>query len=240
LNRDQKAAVIEEVAVQIADSEAVYAVDYRGTSVPQAAQLRTQLRDADARFRVVKNTLTERAADQAGAAALKDFLAGPTALVFVRGDAAAAAKTLSDFRRTSGLLAFKGGWMNGDLLSAEQVDAIARLPSREVLYGRLVGMVASPLTGLAAALGGLIGGLARQLQQMAEQGLVGGAAAPVAETASAEGGAIPAPAAETPPAGDGGSEEEPTGDTYAGPATTTPEAPGPHPDPAPQTETQED
>jgi large subunit ribosomal protein L10 len=212
LNRDQKAAVIDAVAVQIADSEAVYAVDYRGTSVPQAAELRTRLRDTDARFRVVKNTLTERAADQAGATGLKDYLAGPTALVFVRGDAAAAAKALSDFRRTSGLLAFKGGWMNGDVLSAEQVDAIARLPSRQVLYGRLVGMVASPLTGLAGALGGLIGGLARQLQQMAEQGLVGGDA--------------PAP-------------EASAGDTDAGPATTTAEA-GPDPDPAPETETQED
>ena len=234
MNRDQKAAVIEEVAVQITDAEAVYAVDYRGTSVPQAAQLRSQLRDADARFRVVKNTLTERAADQAGAAGLKEYLAGPTALVFVRGDAAAAAKTLSDFRRTSGLLAFKGGWMGGDVLSAEQVDAIARLPSREILYGRLVGMVASPLTGLAGALGGLIGGLARQLQQMAEQGLVGGdGPAPAAEAA-------PAPAAETPPAEDGGSEDEPAADPDAGPATTSPDAPGPHPDPAsPNEETQE-
>jgi len=169
LNRDQKAAVIDEVTEQLRDAEAVYAVDYRGTSVPQAAELRTKLRDADTRFRVVKNTLTERAADQAGADALKPYLEGPTALVFVKGDAAAAAKTLADFRRTSGLLAFKGGWMGGDVLSAEQIDAIAKLPTRDVLYGRLVGLVASPLTGLAGALGGLIGGLARQLQQMADQ-----------------------------------------------------------------------
>jgi large subunit ribosomal protein L10 len=169
LNRDQKAAVVDEVTAQLRGAEAVYAVDYRGTSVPQAAELRTKLRDADTRFRVVKNTLTERAADQAGAEALKQYLEGPTALVFVNGDAAAAAKTLSDFRRTSGLLAFKGGWMNGDVLSAEQIDAIAKLPTRDVLYGRLVGMVASPLTGLASAMGGLIGGLARQLQQIADQ-----------------------------------------------------------------------
>jgi large subunit ribosomal protein L10 len=174
LNRDQKAAVIEEVIVQLREAQAVYAVDYRGTSVPQAAELRSKLRDADTRFRVVKNTLTERAADEAGAKALKPYLAGPTALVFVNGDAAVAAKTLADFRRTSGLLEFKGGWMGGEVLSAEQVDAIAKLPSRDVLYGRLVGMVASPLTGLASAMGGLIGGLARQLQQMADDGLVGG------------------------------------------------------------------
>jgi len=175
LNREQKAAVIEEVAGQISGSEAVFAVDYRGISVPQAADLRTRLRDADATFRVVKNTLTELAADRAGADALKELLQGPTAMTFVRGDAAAAAKALRDFRRSTGnqLLEFKGGWMNGAALSPAEIDAIAQLPSREVLYGRLVGMVASPLTGLAGALGGLIGGLARQLQQMADQGLVG-------------------------------------------------------------------
>jgi large subunit ribosomal protein L10 len=185
LNRDQKAAVIDEMTTQLREAQAVYAVDYRGTSVPQAAELRTKLRDADTRFRVVKNTLTERAADKAGAEALKQYLEGPTALVFVNGDAAVAAKALADFRRASGLLEFKGGWMGGEILSAEQIDAIAKLPSREVLYGRLVGMVASPLTGLASAMGGLIGGLARQLQQIADQGLVGGdAPAPAADTTS--------------------------------------------------------
>jgi large subunit ribosomal protein L10 len=171
LNRDQKAAVIDEVAAQISEADAVFAVDYRGISVPQAAELRTRLRDADASFRVVKNTLTERAADKAGADALKELLEGPTAMTFVRGDAAAAAKALSDFRRQSGgrLLEFKGGWMNGAPLGAPEIEAIARLPSRDVLNGRLVGMVASPLTGLVTSLGGLIGGLARQLSQIADQ-----------------------------------------------------------------------
>jgi large subunit ribosomal protein L10 len=222
LNRDQKAAVIEEMTTQLRDAEAIYAVDYRGTSVPQAAELRAKLRDADTRFRVVKNTLTERAADNAGAEALKPYLQGPTALVFVNGDAAAAAKTLADFRRASGLLEFKGGWMNGDTLTADQIDAIAKLPSREVLYGRLVGMVASPLTGLASAMGGLIGGLARQLQQMADQGLVGGdAPAPAAEAAPE---AEAAPAAEAEP-----ETEAPAADAEAPEAETTS-----------QTETQED
>jgi large subunit ribosomal protein L10 len=212
LNRDQKAAVIEEVAGQIQEADAVFAVDYRGISVPQAAELRTKLRDADASFRVVKNTLTERAADQAGAEGLKELLEGPTAMTFVKGDAAAAAKALRDFRRATQLLEFKGGWMNGAPLSADEIDAIAQLPSREVLYGRLVGMVASPLTGLASAMGGLIGGLARQLQAMADQGLVGGDA----PAASAE-----APAAEATPDPDSG-------------GTESAEDPGPDPDPAPE------
>jgi len=226
LNRDQKAAVIDEVAAQISESEAVFAVDYRGISVPQAAELRTKLRDADASFRVVKNTLTERAADKAGADGLKELLDGPTAMTFVRGDAAAAAKALSDFRRASGgtLLEFKGGWMNGAPLGAPEIEAIAKLPSREVLYGRLVGMVASPLTGLASALGGLIGGLARQLQAMADQGLVGGDAPAAA--------APEAPAAEEPAA------EEPVAEAAAEPApdTDTGEEAAPEPTPEPEAE----
>ena len=171
MNREQKAQVIDEVAGQITDSEAIFAVDYRGISVPQAAELRTTLRAADATFRVVKNTLSERAADQAGAEGLKELLDGPTAMTFVRGDAAAAAKALRDFRRGTGntLLEFKGGWMNGAPLTPADVDAIAQLPSRDVLNARLVGIVASPLTGLAAALGNLIGGLARTLQAVADQ-----------------------------------------------------------------------
>jgi large subunit ribosomal protein L10 len=220
VNREEKAAVIEEVARQIQEAEAIYAVDYRGASVPQAAELRARLREADATFRVVKNTLTERAADQAGADGLKVYLEGPTAMTFVRGDAAAAAKALADFRRSSGLLTFKGGWMNGEALSPDQMDAIARLPTRDVLYGRLVGMVASPLTGLVTSLGGLIGGLARQLGQIAEQGLVGGGeAAPAADAAPAAEEAAPA-AEEAAPAAEASSDTAPAEDTSAGETET--------------------
>src|SRR3954451_6122786 len=170
MNREQKAAAVTEIADSIKGAEAVFAVDYRGISVPQAADLRTRLREADATFRVVKNTLSERAADEVGAEALKELLQGPTAMTFVRGDAAAAAKALRDFRRSTGnqLLEFKGGWMNGAPLSGGDVGAIAQLPSREVLIGRLVGGVASPLTGLVGALSNLIGGLARTLQAVAD------------------------------------------------------------------------
>jgi large subunit ribosomal protein L10 len=188
VNREQKAQVIEEVAGQINESEAVFAVDYRGISVPQAAELRTTLRAADATFRVIKNTLSERAADQVGAEGLKELLQGPTAMTFVRGDAAAAAKALRDFRRSTGgtLLEFKGGWMNGAPLTPDDVDAIAQLPSRDVLIGRLVGLIASPLSGLATALNNLPAGLARQLQAIADQGLIGGSAAPAEAAPAAE------------------------------------------------------
>ena len=197
MNREQKAAAIEEVATQIQESEAIFAVDYRGISVPQAAELRTRLIEAGARFRVVKNTLTQRAADQAGAESLKEILEGPTAFTFVLadgGDVALAAKALATFRRETDLLAFKGGLMNGDVLSAEQIDALSRLPAREVLHGQLVGVIASPIPGLVRGLNALIAGLAIQLQQIAEQGLIGGDQ-PAAEAAEA------APAAEAEEAG---------------------------------------
>jgi large subunit ribosomal protein L10 len=169
VNRDQKAAAIAEIAADIESSQAVFAVDYRGISVPQAAELRAKLREADAVFRVVKNSLTERAADQTGAEQLKPMLKGPTALTFVRGDAALAAKAIADYARATQLLPFKGGLMDGAMLDPDQLRAISRLPSREVLYGQLVGVVASPVSGLVRTLGALVGGLAVALGQVREK-----------------------------------------------------------------------
>jgi large subunit ribosomal protein L10 len=201
MNRDQKAAAVEEVATQIQESEAVFAVDYRGISVPQAAELRTKLNEAGARFRVVKNTLTQLSADKAGAESLKELLEGPTAFTFVSadGDVALAAKALAQFRRETELLAFKGGVMGGDVLTVEQITELSRLPALDVLHGQLVGLIASPITGLVRGLNALISGLAIQLQQIAEQGLVGGGAeeaAPAEEPAAVEEAAAEAEAPE--------------------------------------------
>jgi large subunit ribosomal protein L10 len=189
MNREQKAAAIAEIVAQIKESDAVFAVDFRGISVPQAADVRTRLRDADASFRVVKNTLTERAADEAGADALKPFLEGPTALTFVRGDAAMAAKAIATFNRETQLLTFKGGLLDGDTLDAEQILAISRLPSRDVLYGQLVGMVAAPITGLARGLNALLSGVAIALNEVLgkkERGELPAGEAPAAAAAEAE------------------------------------------------------
>jgi large subunit ribosomal protein L10 len=194
VNKEQKAAVVEEVATQIQDSEAVFAVDYRGISVPQAAELRERLNEAGARFRVVKNTLTIRAVEQAGADHMKELLEGPTAFTFVAadgGDVALAAKALSQFRRANQLLEFKGGRMGGEALTIDEIESIARLPARDVLDGQLVGVLASPVTGLVRLLNQLIAGLAQQLQQVADQGLVGG------EAPAAEAEARAEPAAES-------------------------------------------
>lgn len=226
LNREQKAAVIEEVTTQIRESQAVYAVDYRGLSVTQAVALRARLEEADATLRVVKNTLTERAAEAAGAEPLKLLLNGPTAFAFVRGDAALAAKALATFRRESQLLEFKGGTLGGEALTVDQMESIARLPSREVLQGQFVGVLASPVTGLVRGLAALISGLAGQLGQIRDQGLVGDGSTPPVEAeaaATAEAEAPPADesaAAETPPTEDEGApaEEVPAEEASAEPA----------------------
>jgi large subunit ribosomal protein L10 len=218
MNRDQKATAIAEIAANIKASQAVFAVDYRGISVPQVAELRAKLREADATFKVVKNSLTERAADQVGAETLKELLEGPTALTFVRGDIATAAKAVADYGRATQLLPFKGGLMDGAAIDPEQIRSLSRLPSREVLYGQLVGVVASPIGGLVRSLGGLLGGLAVALGQVhakKESGEIPAGEAPAAEVAVEE-----APQDETPVA-----DEAP-------PTESTPEPEAPADEPA--------
>jgi large subunit ribosomal protein L10 len=205
MNRDEKAAAIAEIATKIDESEAVFAVDYRGITVPQVAELRSKLRDADATFTVVKNSLTERAADQVGADTLKEYLIGPTALTFVKGDVATAAKTVADYARATQLLPFKGGLMEGSPLDVEQIRSLSRLPSREVLYGQLVGVVASPIGGLVRSLSALIGGLATALGQVQEKKESG--EIPAGEPPAASPPAVEEPAAEEPPAEEPPAEE---------------------------------
>jgi large subunit ribosomal protein L10 len=251
MNREQKAAAIAEIADQLKGSDAVFAVDYRGISVPQAAALRVRLRDADATFRVVKNTLTERAADEAGTETLKALLEGPTALTFVRGDAALAAKAIATFAREADTLAFKGGLLGSESVDAEQILAISRLPARDVLYGQLVGLAASPITGLVRGLNALISGLALQLGQIAEKkesgeipageppaGMVEAAAA--AEAAPRE--EAPAPEADAPPEAAAPEADAPAEEAAAEEApaeTATEEAPAPEAEAADDTTTSE-
>ncbi len=185
MNREEKAAVIDQIADDLGSSEAIFALDYRGITVAQIAELREKLRATDTKLRVAKNSLSERAADQAGVADIKPMLLGPTALALVKGDAAAAAKVLSDTARAlRGPLEFKGGLMSGSVLSAADVEAIAKLPSRDVLNAQLVGTLAAPLTGLVRTLNALIAGIAVQLGQIRDQGLVSGAS-PAAEEQAA-------------------------------------------------------
>lgn len=209
MNREQKTAAVAEIVENIQASEAVLAVDYRGLTVTQAAELRAALRENDATLSVAKNTLTGRAITEIGESAegLRDFLAGPTALTYVKGDVAATAKAITTFAKANGdLPAFKGGILDGQALSVDEIQAISKLPSRDVLYGQLVGVVASPITGLARGLNALISGLAIALggvQEKKESGEIPSGDAPAAAPAEE----APAPVAEAEndaaPAGDG-------------------------------------
>jgi large subunit ribosomal protein L10 len=231
MNREQKAVAIAEIATNIDQSEAIFAVDYRGITVEQVAELRTKLREADATFKVVKNSLTERAADQVGAEPLKAYLAGPTALTFVRGDIAVAAKAVADYAKAIQLLPFKGGMMGGQELEIEQIRSLSRLPSRDVLYGQLVGIVASPVGGLVRSLNGLLGGLAvalGQVSQKKESGEIPAGEAPA--EAEAEAPAAPeaeAPEAEAAPEAEPEAGAEPAPEAEAEQAQTEPEAEAP-------------
>jgi large subunit ribosomal protein L10 len=173
MDRNEKSALVDEIADRLGDASTIFAVDYRGISVPQAAELRARLAEAEATFRIVKNRLAKRAAEKAGTGDLEGILEGPTALTFVRGDAVLAAKAIATFSRQHGVLAYKGGMMDGAPLEPEQFTAIARLPGLDVLHGQLVGVSASPLTGLSRGLTAMLSGLAAGLGQIAERGLLG-------------------------------------------------------------------
>jgi large subunit ribosomal protein L10 len=221
MNKEQKAAVVDELSKELSESEAIFAIDYRGISVPQAAELRAGLRDADTRFRVVKNRLTLLAADKAGTAELKEHLEGPTALALVHGDAAAAAKTIFRLGREWEVLGYKGGLMEGEVLDEDSFKEIARLPGRDQLDAQFAGIVASPLTGLVRGLGSMVQGLALQLQAIADQGLVSGDAPAEEKAEEAE-----APAGEK----EGGesetqAEEVPSAEADPEPAESPEEAP---------------
>ncbi|MEX1219004.1 MAG: 50S ribosomal protein L10 [Solirubrobacterales bacterium] len=204
MNRDEKAAVIEEISEELKASEAIFAIDYRGISVAQAAELRGGLRDANASFRIVKNRLTKIAAEKAGVTGLNDVLVGPTALTFVKGDTAQAAKAITTFNKVHEVLTYKGGLMGETLLDEANFTAIAKLPSRDVLNAQLAGIVASPIVSLTRGLGSMISGLAIALQQVADKGLVGGSAEPATKAPAEE---APAEEAEAPAAEEAPAEE---------------------------------
>jgi large subunit ribosomal protein L10 len=246
MNREEKAALIDEIGAEIESSEAIFAVDYRGISVTQAAELRSGLREADATFKVVKNRLTKLAAEKAGATELNDLLQGPTALTFVKGDTAAAAKAITSFNKEHEILTYKGGLMGDTVLDEGRFTAISKLPSRDVLNGQLAGIVASPLVTLTRGLGSMISGLAIALQQVADQGLVGGTAeaaaaeeAPAEETAAEEAPAEEA-AAEEAPAEEAAAEEAPDAEAEAPAGEAEADEPATEEAPAEEAESSDD
>ena len=168
MNREEKVRVIEGLAENLRASSAVL-VDYQGMDVAQSTDLRRRSREAGVEFVVAKNTLTKRAADEAGVEGLSEFLVGPTALAFSE-DPVAGAKLMAEFADRVESFALKAGLLEGGrVLDEAEVVALSRLPSREQLLAQVIGGISSPLTGLVTVLNNTIQGLVVALNQIAEQ-----------------------------------------------------------------------
>ena len=204
--KTDKERIVEELAAELGAAETLIVADYRGLTNKQLEALRDQLIPHGARFRIVKNTLTRRAAEQAGADALLVMLEGPTAIAFIEssGDPAAVAKALAQTAKETNVITVRGGILEGKTLSGAEVDRLATLPPTEVLRAQLVGAIVAPLTQLlalvSAPLRDLHGLVDARIKQLEEQGEV---VEPVAEAAVAEPAAEEAePAADDEPARD--------------------------------------
>ena len=223
MHKSDKERVVAELAERLRTSETLIVADYRGLTNSEIDALRSKLLEHGARFAVVKNTLTRRAAETAGADALLALLEGPSAIAFVEsgGDPVAVAKALADAATSTKVLAIRGGVLEGKSLTAAEVESLAKLPPADVIRAQLVGAIVSPLTTvvalLVAPLRDLAGLIDARIEQLKEQGDTSEAdAAPAAEpeapVAEAE------VAAEEPIA-----ESEPEAEASAEPETTEPE-----------------
>jgi large subunit ribosomal protein L10 len=225
--KEQKERVVEQLAQRLRDSDTLMVADYRGLTMPEIDELRSRLLEAGARFTVVKNTLTRRAAEAAGRPEVLDLIDGPTAIAFLspEGDPAAVAKVLNDTAKTNDVLVIRGGVLEGTVVGDVEIKRLATLPPADVLRAQLVGAIAGPLTtvvGLfAAPLRDLVGVLDARIRQLEEQG----------ETAQEpEAEAAPEAPAQEPPAEEPAAEEPPAEE----PAAEEPVA-----EEAPQEETEE-
>lgn len=167
--RSEKVAVVDEVRQRFNDSDAAILTEYRGLKVKEMAELRRSLTPAGGEYKVYKNTLVRFAARDAGLEGLDPLLEGPTAVAFIKGDAAAAAKALRDFARTQPLLVIKGGVLGDKVLSVSETTALADLPSRDVLLARLAGALAAPMQQMAGLLQALPRNLAYGLAALRDQ-----------------------------------------------------------------------
>jgi len=174
--KEQKTRVVEQLTERLRDTETLMVADYRGLTMPEIDELRSKLLEAGARFTVVKNTLTRRAAEAAGRQEVLELIDGPTAIAFLdsEGDPAAVAKILNDTARTNDVLVIRGGLLEGTVVGDAEIKRLATLPSADVLRAQLVGAVAGPLTtvvGLfAAPLRDLVGVIDARIRQLEEQG----------------------------------------------------------------------
>ena len=205
--KTDKERIVEELAAELGSAETLIVADYRGLTNKQLEALRDQLLPHGARFRIVKNTLTRRAAEQAGADALLVMLEGPTAIAFIEssGDPAAVAKALAATAKETNVLTLRGGMLEGKSLTGEEVDRLATLPPLDILRGQLVGAIVAPITQLlalvSAPLRDLHGLIDARIAQLEAQGEVVG---PVAEAAVETAEPATEEAEQSPPAAEEG------------------------------------
>jgi large subunit ribosomal protein L10 len=191
--RAEKVAVVDEVREHFDSSDAAILTEYRGLKVKDLAGLRRTLRTSGGEYKIYKNTLVTLAARESGLGELEPMLKGPTAIAFVKGDAAAVAKALRDYARTNPLLVIKGGVLGDKIIGVPETTALAELPSREVLLAQLAGALAAPLQQLAGLMQALPRNLAYGLSALRDKleaegpaGASASAAAPAAEAESTE------------------------------------------------------
>jgi len=188
MQKEDKERVVTDLTEKLRSSETMIVADYRGLTMPQIDALRTKLIESGARFTVVKNTLTRRAAEAAGADSLLALLEGPSAIAFVEadGDAVAVAKALADSARDTKVLEIRGGVMQGRVISGADVDALAKLPPLDVLRGQVIGAVIAPLNAIAglinAPLQNLYGLIEARIDQLQAEGETAPASEPVSDT----------------------------------------------------------
>jgi large subunit ribosomal protein L10 len=219
--RQDKERIVGELVERLKGSQNLLVADYRGLTMPEIDELRTKLLESGARFTVVKNTLTRRAAEEAGIQQLLELIDGPTAIAFIDadGDPAAAAKILYDTARARDVLVLRGGLLDGATVSDAEVKQLATLPPADVLRAQLASAVAAPLTTVVglftAPLRDLVNVLDARIKQLEEQGEAPPEPEPEAEAAAEE----PKDEAPEPPA-----EEEQSEETAAGAETRSPES----------------
>ena len=222
MKRDQKQQVVEELTARLKAAETLLVADYRGLTMPQIDELRSRLLESGARFTVVKNTLTRRAAEAAGTEALLTLLDGPSAIAFLEadGDMVAAAKALADSARETNVLEIRGGIMQGRTVTAAEVETLAKLPPADVLRGQVLGAIVAPLTALAgllnASLQNLVGLIDARIEQLGGEEQAAPEPAPEAEPQ-------PEPEAEA-PKDETASEEEPVAEEESAEDTTQADA----------------
>jgi large subunit ribosomal protein L10 len=183
VKKEDKERVVAELTERLRTTETLLVADYRGLTMPQIDELRSKLIEHGARFAVVKNTLTRRAAEAAGSDTLLALLEGPTAIAFLEsdGDPVAVAKALVDAARETRVLEVRGGMLEGRPIEAAEIEALAKLPALDVLRGQVLGTVIAPLTGIVAIftapLQDLYGLIDARIEQLQEQGDTSGTTA---------------------------------------------------------------